>query len=153
MATSYTSSSNPRTEKMGDVLDVLSSGIAKTAANEPKFEPKLLAPEVPTEPARQLLTETMLADRWVCSVARLQRWRTVGEGPQYLKIVGKVLYRLKYIEAYEEACLIRKVFYESTQIDPERVVNYSNDLESVRNSLGGNGGIRTLDEALHPILP
>jgi hypothetical protein len=48
---------------MGDVLDVLSSGIAKTAANEPKFEPKMLAPEVPTEPARQLLTETMLADR------------------------------------------------------------------------------------------
>jgi hypothetical protein len=63
MATSYTSSSNPRTEKMGDVLDVLSSGIAKTAAKEPKFEPKMLAPEVPTEPARQLLTETMLADQ------------------------------------------------------------------------------------------
>ncbi len=53
--------------------------------------------------------EKMLADRWVCSVARLQRWRTVGEGPQYLKMVGKVLYRLKDIEAYEEACLIRKV--------------------------------------------
>jgi hypothetical protein len=34
---------------------------------------------------------------------------TVVEGPQYLKIVGKVLYRLKDIEAYEEACLIRKV--------------------------------------------
>ena len=41
MATNYTSSSNPRTEKMGDVLDALSSGIAKTAANEPKFEPQL----------------------------------------------------------------------------------------------------------------
>jgi hypothetical protein len=41
MATNYTSSSNPRAEKMGDVLDALSSGIAKTAANEPKFEPKL----------------------------------------------------------------------------------------------------------------
>jgi hypothetical protein len=26
-----------------------------------------------------------------------------------LKIVGKVLYRLKDIEAYEEACLVRKV--------------------------------------------
>jgi hypothetical protein len=84
--------------------------VTKTAANEPKFKPQHLAPEVPAEPARQLLTETMLADRWVCSVARLQRWRTVGEGPQYLKIVGKVLYRLKDIEAYEEACLIRKVF-------------------------------------------
>lgn len=108
---------------MGDVLDALSSGIAKTAANEPKFEPKLLVPsvecpvpEVPAEHARQLLTETMLAGRWVCSVARLQRWRTVGEGPQYLKIVGKVLYRLKDIEAYEEACLVRKVFQERTQI-------------------------------------
>ncbi len=66
MAANYTSSSNPRTEKMGDVLDVLSSGIAKTAANEPKFEPQLLAPEVSAEPARQLLTEIMLADRWVC---------------------------------------------------------------------------------------
>ena len=109
MATSDTSSSNPRTEKIGDLLDALSSGIAKTAASKPKREPKLLAPEVPAEATRQLLTEIMLADRWVCSVARLQRWRTVGEGPQYLKIVGKVLYRLKDIEAYEEACLIRKV--------------------------------------------
>ncbi|PUE44416.1 hypothetical protein [Limnohabitans sp. 2KL-51] len=89
---------------------MLASGIAKTAANEPKFEPKLLVPEVPAERASQLLTEIMLADRWVCSVARLQRWRTIDEGPQYLKIVGKVLYRLKDIEAYEEACLIRKVF-------------------------------------------
>ncbi len=100
---------NPQAENMSDVLDVLSSGIAKTAANEPKFEPQHLVSEVPPEPARQLLTEIMLADRWVCSVARLQRWRTVGEGPQYLKIVGKVLYRLKDIEAYEEACLVRKV--------------------------------------------
>ena len=94
MATNKTSSSNPRAKNMSDVLDVLSSSIAKTAANEPKFEPKLLAPEVPAEPARQLLTEIMLADRWVCSVARLQRWRTVDEGPPYLKIVGKVLYLL-----------------------------------------------------------
>ena len=88
----------------------MSSGIAKTAAFEPNLKPQLLAPEVPAEPARQLLTEIMLADRWVCSVARLQRWRTVGEGPPNLKIVGKVLYRLKDIEAYEEVCLVRKVF-------------------------------------------
>ena len=63
MATNNTSSSNPRAEKMGDVLDAMSSGIAKTAANEPKFEPKLLVPTVkcavpvvPSEPARELLT-------------------------------------------------------------------------------------------------
>ena len=63
MATNQTSSSNPRAEKMGDVLDALSSGIAKTAAFEPKLEPKLLVPEVPAEPTRELLTEKMLADR------------------------------------------------------------------------------------------
>jgi hypothetical protein len=62
MATNNTTSSNPRAEKMGDVLDVLSSGVAKTAAFEPKLEPKLPVPEVPAKPARQLLTEKMLAD-------------------------------------------------------------------------------------------
>ena len=80
--------------------------IAKTAASEPTPEPKLLVPEVPVEPTHQLVTEKMLADHWVCSVVRLQRWRTVGEGPQYFKIVGKVLYRLKDIESYKEACHI-----------------------------------------------
>lgn len=64
---------------------------------------KLLIPEVPAEHARQLLRETMLADRWMGSVARPQRWRTVSEGTKYLKIVGKVFYRLKDIEAYEVA--------------------------------------------------
>jgi hypothetical protein len=71
MATNNTSSSNPRAEKMGDVLVALSSGIAKTASRETKPKPQLLVPEVPAETARELLTERMLADRWVCSVARL----------------------------------------------------------------------------------
>jgi hypothetical protein len=53
MATNKTASSNRRAKKMGDVLDALSNGIAKTAANEPKFEPKLPAPEVPANPARR----------------------------------------------------------------------------------------------------
>ncbi|WP_295503512.1 hypothetical protein [Limnohabitans sp. Rim8] len=92
------------------MLDVLTCGIVRTAARETKPEPLIQAPATPAEPSRELLTEKMLADRWVCSVARLQRWRTVGEGPPYLKIVGKVLYRLKDIEAYEEASLVRKVF-------------------------------------------
>lgn len=67
---------------------------------------------VPVEPSRELLREKILADRWECSVARLQRWRTFGEGPPYLKIEGKVLCRLKDIEAYEEASLVWKMFQE-----------------------------------------
>lgn len=109
-AHSHHSSATPRLEGTRDVLDVLTRGIVRTSAGETKPEPLLQAQKVPVEPGRELLTEKMLADRWVCSVARLQRWRTVGEGPPYLKIVGKVLYRLKDIEAYEEASLVRKVF-------------------------------------------
>ena len=106
----HPSSATPRLEGTQDVLDVLTRGIARTAARETKPEPLIQASATPAGPSRELLTEKMLADRWVCSVARLQRWRTVGEGPPYLKIVGKVLYRLKDIEAYEEASLVRKVF-------------------------------------------
>ncbi len=105
----HPSSATPRLEGTCDVLDILANSIAQTAAREAKPEHQLQVPAVPAEPNRELLTEKMLADRWVCSVARLQRWRTVGEGPPYLKIVGKVLYRLKDIEAYEEASLVRKV--------------------------------------------
>ncbi len=105
-----TSTATPRSESTRDVLDVLSNSIARTVASQTKPEPLCPAPEVQTQPGRELLTEKMLADRWVCSVARLQRWRTVGEGPPYLKSVGKVLYRLKDIEAYEEASLVRRMF-------------------------------------------
>ena len=110
MAAENTHSPNPRAETTRDVLDVLASSIARTAARENKPEPPPPGLRTTAEPNRELLTEKMLADRWVCSVARLQRWRTVGDGPPFLKIVGKVLYRLKDIEAYEGASLVRKVF-------------------------------------------
>lgn len=100
--------SKPSTSR--DVLDVLASGIAKFAAQEAQPARKRPQFQVDSQPERALLTEQMLAERWACSVSRLQRWRTVGEGPPYLKIVCKVLYRLKEIEAYEEACLIKTTF-------------------------------------------
>jgi hypothetical protein len=106
----HTSTPSPRAESTRDVLDVLASGVVKTVAGGALPDPQHRGTGVTSESGRELLTEKMLADRWVCSVARLQRWRTVGEGPPYLKIVGKVLYRLKDIEAYEEASLVRKVF-------------------------------------------
>jgi hypothetical protein len=37
-----------------------------------------------------------------CSSPRtLERWRWIGQGPQFLKIGGRVIYRLADIEAYE----------------------------------------------------
>ena len=86
------------------------AALTKRQRGRPSLSPYSRFQTSKPSPPRELLTEKMLADRWVCSVARLQCWRTVGEGPPYLKIVGKVLYRLKDIEAYEEASLVRKTF-------------------------------------------
>jgi len=47
------------------------------------------------------LRQTNLATRWNLSPRTLERWRWTGEGPAYLKIGGRVVYRLEDIEAYE----------------------------------------------------
>ena len=51
------------------------------------------------------LTQRELAERWRISEATLERWRSDGIGPNYLRLQGRVLYRLVDVEAYEEACL------------------------------------------------
>jgi hypothetical protein len=47
------------------------------------------------------LTQSQLADRWQMSPRTLERWRWLGEGPRFLKIGGRVVYRLQDIERYE----------------------------------------------------
>jgi hypothetical protein len=46
-----------------------------------------------------------LAACWAISEATLERWRSEGIGPKFLKLCGRVLYRRVDIEAYEESCL------------------------------------------------
>jgi hypothetical protein len=47
------------------------------------------------------LNQVQLARRWSISPRTLERWRWLGQGPQYLKIGGRVVYRLDDVEAYE----------------------------------------------------
>ena len=47
------------------------------------------------------LNQIELSRRWSLSPRTLERWRWLREGPVYLKIGGRVLYRLADIEAYE----------------------------------------------------
>jgi hypothetical protein len=42
-----------------------------------------------------------LARRWSMSERTLERWRWLGQGPRFLKLGGRVLYRLEDIEAFE----------------------------------------------------
>ncbi|MDN4016126.1 helix-turn-helix domain-containing protein [Zwartia panacis] len=57
------------------------------------------------------LTQNDLANRWNKSVHTIERYRCEGNGPVYLKIGGKVMYRLVDIEAFEA-----KHRYESPKV-------------------------------------
>jgi hypothetical protein len=47
------------------------------------------------------LNQLQLARRWCMSPRTLERWRWTGEGPRFLKLVGRIVYREDDIEAYE----------------------------------------------------
>ena len=51
------------------------------------------------------LNQKQLAARWHLSEACLERWRSEGIGPKFLKLCGRVLYRQVDIESCEESCL------------------------------------------------
>lgn len=51
------------------------------------------------------LNQRQLADRWDMSEGSLERWRSEGIGPVFLKLQGRVLYRIEDIEAYEAESL------------------------------------------------
>ena len=48
------------------------------------------------------LDQKQLAERWNLSAKTLERWRWLGEGPSFLKLGGRVVYRLEDIETYEQ---------------------------------------------------
>jgi predicted site-specific integrase-resolvase len=47
------------------------------------------------------LNQSELAERWNMSPRTLERWRWIGQGPIYLKLGGRVSYRLEDVEQYE----------------------------------------------------
>jgi predicted site-specific integrase-resolvase len=47
------------------------------------------------------LNQNELANRWNISARTLERWRWTGEGPQYIKIGGRVVYRQEDVEVFE----------------------------------------------------
>ena len=49
--------------------------------------------------------QRQLAARWDISEATLERWRSEGIDPKFLKLCGRVLYRQVDIDAFEDSCL------------------------------------------------
>jgi hypothetical protein len=54
-----------------------------------------------TNPPIRHLNQVELARRWSLSHRTLERWRWEGRGPRYLKVGGRVVYRVADIEAFE----------------------------------------------------
>jgi predicted site-specific integrase-resolvase len=55
----------------------------------------------------ELWTQSQIAERWKISEGTLERWRSEGIGPIFLKLQGQVRYRLTDVVAFEEASLRR----------------------------------------------
>ena len=47
------------------------------------------------------LNQIDLARRWSISPRTLERWRWLGQGPRYITIGGRVVYRVEEVEAFE----------------------------------------------------
>ena len=66
--------------------------------------------------AIQHINQRALAERWQVSEATLERWRTQGIGPMFLKLHGRIVYREQDLEEYEQQCLRTST---STSVNPE----------------------------------
>lgn len=53
------------------------------------------------------LNQTELSRRWSLSPRTLERWRWIRRGPAFLKLGGRVVYRLEDIEQFEQSGLRR----------------------------------------------
>jgi len=51
------------------------------------------------------INQMELAARWRISHRTLERWRWTGEGPKFLKVGGRVVYRLCDVEEHEQAMI------------------------------------------------
>ena len=70
-------------------------------ATPPVVERSVLSAVPPTPAPKIRFNQVELAERWGMSPSTLERWRVEGVGPCYLRLRGRILYRLEDIEAFE----------------------------------------------------
>ncbi len=63
-----------------------------------------------------VLSENELAQYWGVSPKTLQRWRTEGRGPNYLKLSKRVLYPLAEIRIFESKALHASTSEKSSSV-------------------------------------
>lgn len=74
-----------------------------TASTIPRSPHQVINSLSPSD--RRVLTEIELAQRWGVSPKTLQRWRSEGRGPRYLKLSKRVSYPLDAVVDFERFAL------------------------------------------------
>ena len=95
--------------------------------------PSVVSPD-DASPEPDLLTDAQLAVRWQLSRGTLANQRSQGRGPAYLKLAGRVRYRLSDIEAYEQAGFVSREPAGTTLFDGPTEVRET--VERLIQSLG-----------------
>jgi hypothetical protein len=116
-------------------LDPLALGDAsRKRASAPRGASVVSRDDASPEAVHDLLTEAQLAVRWQLSRGTLANQRSQGRGPAYLKLAGRVRYRLSDIEAYEQAGLVSREPAGTTSFGDPRDVRET--VERIIQSLG-----------------
>src|ERR1700693_4638502 len=79
--------------------------LQSTSANRDPSAASAMAAPAAAPHERRVLSENELAQRWGVSPKTLQRWRSEGRGPRYLKLSKRVTYPLVEIRTYEYSAL------------------------------------------------
>lgn len=61
----------------------------------------MIYPRLSKEDPMTFINPRELGARWRVSTKTLERWRNEGCGPAYVKLHGRVLYRLAEVESFE----------------------------------------------------
>ena len=78
------------------------------------------------------LNQAQLARRWKISQRTLERWRWHGVGPPFIKIGGRVVYRLEDIETFEAQ---QRRSSTSEKPEPVRRLGTSGRLQATKPTL------------------
>lgn len=112
----------PESSRQGRLEPVALGDASRKRASAARDASVISRDDAPPEAVHDLLTDAQLAVRWQLSRGTLANQRSQGRGPAYLKLAGRVRYRLSDIEAYEQAGFVSREPAGTTSLgDPSDV--------------------------------
>ena len=72
------------------------------------------------EPTLKHLSQRELSERWTIAETTLERWRSMGIGPVYVKLPGRVVYRITDVDAYPCTIFLGLKAGETVELEGQR---------------------------------